>query len=542
MSINFSGTAQRITYSDSNIDANARTSASIWVRRDADADFRRFFMMNNDAASAGNPAGWQMAEDFDSVDSFNVCASNGSSGWGAQSSGRARALSINNNQWYHICITVSSDSGDGVKTLEAAFLDGVAMTFDAGDTFTKGTSNELVYVGARSDNAQHFDGDLAEATIWNDHLFTAEEALALAAGAPATSIDPENIKFYAPLQEIDGVDIATGTSPTKTGTPVTAEHAPITSSSFSFSPTVVDAGVPRILPKRFHPDFRNPKVKPIGPVELDRSDPFSRGIVGCWMMNSGGEFEVDLSPTRAKAEFRSSPLRSVGSVGKIIDFSGSNDELRVSPKNAALNITGDLTIVILFKLNDMGGERYLIGTDFASEGTESQNCIYSLAIQSDGDMTMFWEHGTGTNVTPRSASSGIAADEWDIASITRRSNADSEVDFYMDGVLVSTVTSLTNASGGEDSPLFIAGLRETATNQMSGDLGFTYVYDRRFTAEEHRLINEAPYRLLKPLTPPIYFTGVAAAPAVGRIMSSLAKSGGLAGLGGIAGPGGGLAG
>lgn len=248
MSINFSGTSQRLTFSDSNIDVSRQMSFSIWVRRDANATFRRIFMMNNNAAGADS--GWQIAQDFDGAQSFNMCASNGASTWGAQTSGKARTTSINNNQWYHICGTVSADTvaDNGIKTLDAAFLDGVAMTIDAGDDFSKGNPLELVYVGARSDNAQHFDGDLAEATIWNDHLFTAEEALALAAGAPTTSIDPENIKFYAPMQELDGVDLITGTTSTKTGSPVTAEHSPTTMVPWNAVVPTVASGAQNLSP------------------------------------------------------------------------------------------------------------------------------------------------------------------------------------------------------------------------------------------------------------------------------------------------------
>lgn len=240
MSIDFSGSTQNLDFDGSNIDVSKRISFSIFVYRNANATFRRIFMIN---ANATDPSGFQIVQDFDGIQSFNMCASNGASVWGNQPNGRFRVTSAANNVWHNICGTVSADSipGNGLKTVEASFINGVAMSA-GGDTFTKGTSNARVYVAARSDDTSYFDGRCAEATIWEDgRILTLEDAKALFAGAPSTFIQPDKMKFYAPLHELDGVDFITGNAATKTGSPVTAGHPPMTGSHYSFVPGVAAA-------------------------------------------------------------------------------------------------------------------------------------------------------------------------------------------------------------------------------------------------------------------------------------------------------------
>lgn len=233
MAIDFSGSAQRLVFSGSNITIANQLSFSLWFNKDDGTVISRLFMINKSGQ------GFQVAQNFEVSNRVNIGASTTTeTNWGDQVDGKLRATT-SSDIWHHVCGTVSVSDGSNDKTLESAFLDGIAMTDGIGISFFNGNDTGTIYVAARSDAASHFNGTLAECAIWDSIQLTAEEAAALAAGAPTTSIRGESLVFYAPLPEIDGVDLITGSAATKTGSPVTHEHPPMTSGINMFVPTVV---------------------------------------------------------------------------------------------------------------------------------------------------------------------------------------------------------------------------------------------------------------------------------------------------------------
>jgi hypothetical protein len=120
------------------------------------------------------------------------------------------------NTWYHVAGVEVSDSS------RFCYVDGAV---GAEDTTTRTPDNgDNVTVGAlgNSTPSTPWNGDIAEAAIWNVAL-TAAEVLVLSKGVPAYMVRPASLVFYAPLVR-DLVDIVEGRTLTNTNVATVSAH------------------------------------------------------------------------------------------------------------------------------------------------------------------------------------------------------------------------------------------------------------------------------------------------------------------------------
>lgn len=219
MGLNFNGSTDFMSYDGSLIDETAQLSFSLWVQKDDDASTSRRAMQFRD-----DIAGFMISINGDGAGYVHVISGNSSGNWGTSASDRQRAIATN-DVYHHVCGTVST--GTSTKTVEAAFLDGVAMSDTAGGAWGSGVDNDTVTIGARAGGVGKFNGKVAEVAIWEGFQFTAEQALALASGMPADLLQSDKLKFYTTLQDINAGAIIGGAA-TLFDSPDNFEHAPIT--------------------------------------------------------------------------------------------------------------------------------------------------------------------------------------------------------------------------------------------------------------------------------------------------------------------------
>ena len=113
-------------------------------------------------------------------------------------------------------------------------------------------------------------------------------------------------------------------------------------------------------------------------------------------------------------------------------------------------------------------------------------------------------------------------------------NGSQNIRAYQDGVFAG------GANPGMSTITLQEFFRYSATFEFAGNIYYFAVHSRQLSDGEIMLLHRAPYSFLRDATVRV-FVEPPAAPVGGRIMSSLAHHGGLAGMGGIAGQGGGLA-
>lgn len=128
---------------------------------------------------------------------------------------------LNDGVWHHVAATY--DGSD-----KRIYADGV----DEGSTAATGnisSTTQPLYLGARSNGGDHFDGDLGHAAIWGRAL-SPGEVKALSEGISPLALDRTGLVFYAPLNgQSPEPDVIGGASGTVTGATV-AEEPPIPNS------------------------------------------------------------------------------------------------------------------------------------------------------------------------------------------------------------------------------------------------------------------------------------------------------------------------
>ncbi len=242
---------------------------------------------------------------------------------------------------------------------------------------------------------------------------------------------------------------------------------------------------------------------PDGPFAINRQSPQAYGLAGWWPMLASRDMKIlrDLANAN-NGTFDDSPTWiNDADFGSVLSFNGSSNKINCGTSNH-LNNTGNISLATFFRTNSFASEFYLIGKDVGSEGTASENAQYSLAMEAGKTLKTFWEYGTGTNVT---ASSSVAATlntgEWHHACVVRKSGG-TIVDFYFDGNKLGTsVSGLTAAAGGEDSPLILGGLRPSNVALLDGELFEPRIYKRALSpAEVWQLYDPATrWQLYQPL-------------------------------------------
>jgi hypothetical protein len=91
---------------------------------------------------------------------------------------------------------------------------------------------------------------------------------------------------------------------------------------------------------------------------------------------------------------------------------------------------------------------------FNSSGeAEGENVLIQVQFETTGHMEVFWEYGTGNDVSLVTTDPVIGPNDWWTShhiAITRSIGASTDVQIYCDGVLVQEWTGQTNPSGGTD--------------------------------------------------------------------------------------------
>lgn len=192
------------------------------------------------------------------------------------------------------------------------------------------------------------------------------------------------------------------------------------------------------------------------------------------------------------------------------------------------------SVYVRFRIDEVGatGDANLVGT---FGGTS--NGYWALSREDDFDLVFRWHDGGFQKAVFTDAF--LVAAVGDIISIGVACDGLGDVTAWYKGKNLGTVSSgLPLITTGTDRTM-ACGAASSATPEQQGLYLAFYIYnDYELNDAQNQQLHRDPYG---PIRPDLRTIGKAAAVAGGRIMSSLAHHGGLAGMGGIAGAGGGLA-
>ena len=153
-----------------------------------------------------------------------------------------------------------------------------------------------------------------------------------------------------------------------------------------------------------------------------------------------------------------------------------------------LNIKSPLTLSLWARIDTLRSGEWsnallnYATNDYYTEDEQS-NYAYWLNVESDGRIRMFWEHGSGSNVSLFSEPSGIEDGEWHHVAVTRQGGA---VSFYIDGTMLGEPQSFSESpTGGGRGMLYLGADTEDGGNyNLSGALDEVCIFDIALEPEQ----------------------------------------------------------
>lgn len=278
------------------------------------------------------------------------------------------------------------------------------------------------------------------------------------------------------------------------------------------------------------------RTKPSLPFEIDYADPLTKGLSAFFCNGSGGL--VDLV-SMVRPSFDES-ARKAGLLGLSSDYLAEQTGF-ASRQNYFL--AGAMTIVVILDVDALTSFSHVIAKQASSTtngwelrlgqaSTESgistlrANTTFSSFEGGDGPLITA---GTKDNFVAVCFPSGLVEDAPDFANVNGL-----EMTNWID-----SGGSATGAQGTSDADLFLGERLDKAT-KLDGAITMVALFERALSFSETELLRKDPWRMIKPSLPSMYT--VPSVVVAGRVMSSMAGSGGLVYRGGIVGRGGGLAG
>ena len=253
------------------------------------------------------------------------------------------------------------------------------------------------------------------------------------------------------------------------------------------------------LPKGYSADFSNPKVKPIGEVEIDWNHPLTRGLKRYWL----GDSHTDLAAgQRMVADSGTVNVGVVnGSKALIPSQSGEQGALTetvISPITGSQNRTflGEVSNLVhgaegnIFHIHDTGtsgsGARWSVRV--AGSGSSD---VLRIEIQGGGH-TSFLQVLGGTNHFVGCRLDGTQLQHHSLYVDDNKEDASGSNS-------IVTSSTATCRLGGRDASA-------SSLSSSVDSIKWGALWDRALTDEEIESIRLSPYQFLKPKQAPIYFT------------------------------------
>lgn len=236
------------------------------------------------------------------------------------------------------------------------------------------------------------------------------------------------------------------------------------------------------LPKRLHSDFTTPNKKPVGEVEIDWSNPLTKGIRNYFLFNEGAGDVLDLVST----SFQSRDLGTwkIGGKGRYLDFNDTR-----------------------LQIGDINGSQYTKIVMVSPDATSvQQNFISSSATPG----SYFWIGGSGNYALGHAGDfdmlQGSAPVIGEIKTIAATYNSSgSSARLFEEGTLVDSTTSAGTITVVDSSIGSFGG-----GFYLNAKMYFAMVFDVEKTDAEVKELSRNPYQVLKPKSNPVYFAPLGA--------------------------------
>lgn len=246
------------------------------------------------------------------------------------------------------------------------------------------------------------------------------------------------------------------------------------------------------LPKRLHPDFRDPNKRPMGPVAIDWNNPLSRGLLfyPVWEGNNAR-------------------CLVTGELGTV---AGTGITQVLTDEGVALSSAGASSVTFT-KPKHINGGPFTIATRWAWDGVDNIN-QGAICLPSSDDGTMYlpdidsmaWDTAGGgqTNMDDQPPQSDVDAGvfaTWSIANHTHSSGNPGLFAYKNGSRLEHGASNHTYAPTAGDSIKLFEG---QSSQFAAGDMLFVALWDRQLSSAEQIMLANDPYQILRPLNDSSY--------------------------------------
>ena len=212
------------------------------------------------------------------------------------------------------------------------------------------------------------------------------------------------------------------------------------------------------------------------------SNPISKGLVGCWLMNEGsGNTVADLSGNGNTGTLISDVTWIGGDTGQALTFAGSNDWVQLPAGLPAFG-TGDFTIIAKVKCPQDNAHRAFLSRGDAVGGGEA------LFYKDDTDRLRFYGDSGSINAAYLPQSDSWPDDVWTLVGVTR---SGSLLTLYQNGVAGGI--DATAGADLNDAASWRIGASNSGTYDYVGEMEYIYIYNRALSASEIQQLDREPF-------------------------------------------------
>jgi hypothetical protein len=229
-------------------------------------------------------------------------------------------------------------------------------------------------------------------------------------------------------------------------------------------------------------------LKPTRAIQLNKSHPLSRGIVGCWLMNEGGGNKVyDLSGNNNTGIFYGNPTWVAGKFGSCLSFDGNVDYVNIA---YILPTTGSISLWYYVK------PYYDYQTILDNSVNEN---YWEMWIYGDGRLRARVQSDTADVQYDLDNLSG--PNNWyHIVWVWNNTGA---AWLYVNGILRNTDTEGAMISAGTN--FYLAG-GNAGNTKGNGTIDDVILYNRALSAAEIHQIYREPFCMFERVTTPAVFS------------------------------------
>ncbi len=227
-----------------------------------------------------------------------------------------------------------------------------------------------------------------------------------------------------------------------------------------------------------------PQLKPTRGIRLNRSHPFSRGLVGFWLFNEGsGNTVFDLSGNNSTGTFAAAnPPRWQADY---INFDSGVERILV-PHKSVIDFSAEAFSIVMGFRTTSADNQYVINKNYGGSSVP----WYLLGIYL-GKPNFIVDDGT--TIAAVDADNTFNDGEWHISAGVRNVST-GKIEIYVDGILAATPLTDNTGSVSNTGDLYIGCRADlNAGRDFTGDLKFVYIYNRVLLSGEVALLHREPF-------------------------------------------------